>query len=243
VLILSILGVSIFNTLVYIGLQTTTATNGVLLQSVMPLLILIFSYLIFRERVTRRQLGGLAVSLAGVLVIISRGSVGTLIGLTFAPGDAWIFAAVVCYALYSVLFRRRPAVHPLSLLAVTFGIGAFLLGPFYLWEYIRGARMVLNATTVAAVVYIALVPSVLAFYCFNRAITLIGPNRAGQFLHLMPLFGSLLAFLLLGERLYGYHLAGAVLIGGGILLATVRRHSALSAPIMSQGYSLRRNRY
>lgn len=219
-LCLSFLGIALFNTLVYIGLRTTTATNGVLLQSAMPLIILLFSFLIFRERVTPRQFVAVAISLVGVAMIVARGSISTLQELAFSTGDGWIFLAVLGYALYSVLLRRRPQVHALTMLAATFALGALMLAPFYLWETWSGNGIHLTITTVMAVVYVAAFPSVIAYLCFNRAIELIGANRAGQYLHMMPVFGSILAAIFLGERLRGFHLAGGLLIAIGIVMAS-----------------------
>lgn len=219
--ILSFLGIALFNTLVYIGLRTTTATNGVLLQSTMPLIILLFSFLIFREKVTTAQLVAVGVSLAGVTVIVSRGSLQVLRDLAFSAGDGWILLAVLGYALYSVLLRGRPGVHPLTMLAATFALGSLMLAPFYLWGSFSGNGMSLTTTTLAAIIYVAVFPSLVAYLCFNRAVELIGANRVGQYLHLMPVFGSVLAAIFLCERLRGYHFAGGLLIAAGIIMATI----------------------
>jgi drug/metabolite transporter (DMT)-like permease len=222
-LLLSALGVAVFNTLVYLGLRTTTAINGVLMQSTMPLLILLASFVLFRERVPWLQLAAVGISLVGVAVIVARGSLQALRALTVNPGDGWILLAVGCYALYSVLLRRRPPVHALSFLGATFALGALLLLPVYLWEHLAIQPLRPGPVALAAIAYVALFPSLLAYLCFNRAVELIGANRAGQFLHLMPVFGSLLAALFLGERLQGHHLAGAALIATGIGLAHAAR--------------------
>lgn len=226
VAVLGFLGVATFNALVYYGLHTTTVTNAVLLQSTMPVLIVLGSFLIFREPVRAVALIAVAVSLFGVAVIVARGNVETLLGLSMAPGDLWVITAVIGYALYSVLLRRRPAVHPLSFLAGTFAFGALMLLPVYLWEHVAVARVRWDLPTLAAIAYVGVFPSLIAYLCFNRAVELIGANRAGQYLHLMPLFGSALAALILGERLQGFHLLGAVLIGAGILLAQWRPRAA-----------------
>jgi len=222
-MLLSALGVGSFSTLVYIGLRTTTVINGVLLQSTMPLLILLASFLLFRERVPWLQLTAVAVSLAGVGVIVARGSLETLLGLSFSPGDGWIFLAVCCYALYSVLLRRRPPMHPLSFVAATVAGGAAMLLPLYLWEHFAVRALRPDPVTLAVIAYVAVFPSLLSYLCFNRAVELIGANRSGQYLHLMPLFGSLLAALFLGESLQAYHLGGAALIGAGIGLAGITK--------------------
>ncbi|MCC2657890.1 MAG: Drug/metabolite transporter permease superfamily protein [Panacagrimonas sp.] len=220
--LLSFLGVASFNSLVYLGLNTTTATNAVLLQSVMPLMIFLASYAIYREAVQPVQVIALAISLVGVTTIISHGSMAALLSLSLRPGDGWVLLAVVFYALYSVLLRRRPQVHPLSFLAATFALGALMLLPVYLAEHLAVRRIQVDGPTLASIVYVAIFPSVVAYLCFNRAVELAGPNRAGQYLHLMPVFGSALAALFVGERLAWFHWAGAGLIACGILLARKR---------------------
>ncbi|TDU32749.1 drug/metabolite transporter (DMT)-like permease [Panacagrimonas perspica] len=219
VALLSLLGVATFNSMVYFGLNTTTVMNAVLLQSTMPLLIVLGSFLIYREPVRRIQMLALLISLAGVAVIISHGSVQALLALALRPGDGIIFLAVVLYGMYSVLLRERPKVHPLSFCAGTFAIGSLMLLPVYLVEHVGYRQMHFDGPTALALVYVMVFPSLLAYLCFNRAVELIGANRAGQYLHLMPVFGTLLAAIFLGERLQGFHVVGAVLIAAGILLA------------------------
>jgi drug/metabolite transporter (DMT)-like permease len=221
-LALSLLGVGAFNTMLYRGLQSTTAINAVLLQSAMPLIILLAAFLLFGERPGWRQMAGVAVSLAGVAVIAGRGSATVLAHLRLNPGDMWVLAAVVCYALYSALLRRRPPVHPMSLLAASFLIGALMLLPLYLLEHASGARISGSLAGYAAIGFVAAGPGFLAYLCFNRGVELIGPGRAGQAIHLVPLFGALLAVLLLGERFRAFHAAGFGLIAAGILLASLR---------------------
>jgi drug/metabolite transporter (DMT)-like permease len=218
-LLLAATGVAAFNTLVYIGLGSTTALNGLLMQSTMPVVILLWSFALVGERPSVRQLLGIGVSLVGVVVILTRGVPWTLGGVALNRGDLWIFAAVVAYALYSVLLRRRPPLHQLSFLAVTFGFGSALLLPFLAWESATDATLHVDATTLLAIGYVAIFPSVLAYFCWNRGVELVGANRAGQFVHLMPVFGSMLAILLLGEAFRLFHAVGATLIFAGIALA------------------------
>ena len=222
---LAFLGVANFNTFVYIGLQTTTATNALILISTAPVLIVALSFVALGLTVSRRQALGIALSLLGVLVIVTRGELAALLALQFNRGDAWVFAAVLSWALYSVYLKWRPAdMDPLAFLTVTIGIGVLLLTPVYLWDVaVGGARLAINRVTVASVAYVAIFPSVLAYIFWNRAVAELGANRTGQFLHLMPAFGAVLALLLLGERLYGFHWVGIALIALGIYLATVRR--------------------
>lgn len=221
--LLAALGIAAFNTLVYVGLHTTEAINALLIQATMPALIVLLSFLLFRERVTAVQVGGIVVALVGTVTIIARGDPAVLAGLRLSPGDLVILLAVLGYAGYSVLLRRRPALHPMSLLAVLFALGAAMLAPFYVVETAMGAPMRLDPVTLASVAYVAVFPSVLAYLCFNRGVELVGANRAGLFIYLMPLFGSAMAVLFLGEAVRPFHAVGLVLIMAGIVLATRRR--------------------
>jgi drug/metabolite transporter (DMT)-like permease len=219
VTLLAFLGVATFNALVYWGLNTTTVINAVLLQSTMPVLILIGSWALFGERVGLLQVLALLASMVGVGVIVSGGSLDRLLHLRLLPGDAVIVLAVIFYALYSVLLRRRPQVHPLSFLAASFALGALMLLPVFVWEHLTLRQVVLEPAAMAALGYVVIFPSLLAYLCFNRGVELMGANRAGQFLHLMPVYGSALAAVFLGESLHGYHVAGAAMIALGIVMA------------------------
>ncbi|QNP68109.1 DMT family transporter [Streptomyces roseirectus] len=225
VLLLAATGVAAYNTLIYAGLRSTTAISALLMQSIMPVLILVFVFLLFRERPQRLQLLGLALSLAGVWVVVTQGHPFDAGTLALGGGVGWILLAVVSYALYTTLLRRRPTVHPLSLLTSTFALGAVMLAPFAAAEAAAGHPLPLTAGSVAAVGYVALIPSLLCYFCYNRGAELLGAARAGQFLHLMPVFGAVLAFLFLDERIRGFHLAGAGLIGAGLVIAALRRGS------------------
>ncbi|MGQ0698854.1 MAG: DMT family transporter [Panacagrimonas sp.] len=221
--LLALLGVASFQALVYYGLNTTTVINAVLMQSTMPVLIIVGTYLIFREPARWLQVGAVVISLMGVAVIVAKGSLQILIELSFNPGDGWVMLAVACYAIYSVLLRRRPAVHPLSFVAATFGLGALMLLPVYLYEHAFMRALHPSFETLAVIVYVAVFASIVAYFCFNRAVELIGANRAGQYVHLMPVFGSALAAVFLGETLHAYHLLGAALIGTGIGLTRIAK--------------------
>ncbi len=227
-----ILGVTCFNTFVYIGLHSTTAINALLVNSVIPVLIVVLSRVLAHTSVTRPQAAGVALSLAGVITIICRADTGLLLSLQINRGDLWVLLAVVCWSLYTFLLRRRPAgLHPLSFLSAIIIIGLIVLAPFYAWEISRGARVGTDPATCGSILYVALFPSVLAFIFWNQAVGEVGPNKAGLFLHLMPVFGAILSFLFLGESLHRYHLAGIGLIFSGIYLvsaAGTARYSKLS---------------
>ncbi|MES2536125.1 MAG: DMT family transporter [Pseudomonadota bacterium] len=218
-LVLAAFGIAGYNTLLYVGLQTTTAVNALLMQSAMPVLIIASGFLLFRERVSLMQIGALIISIAGVLTIAGKGSLDALLSLTFNAGDLWIFAAVITYAIYSTLLRKRPDIHPMSFLGATFALGALMLLPFYLAELHAGREIKTSIGTMAAMIYTSVFPGFLAYLCFNRGVALIGANRAGQYMHLMPVFGSILAVIFLGESLYLYHFIGIGLIAVGLVVA------------------------
>jgi drug/metabolite transporter (DMT)-like permease len=183
-------------------------------------MIVVFSFLLFREAVSARQMIGIALSLAGAAIIIGHGDPLALLRISLNRGDLWVIAAVASYAIYSALLRKRPVIHPLSFLATTFLAGALMLAPFYAWESWSGRLVSLDTPTLTAIGYVAIFPSILAYLCFNRGVELVGANRAGLFVHLMPVFGSLMAVLFLGERLEPFHGAGILFILAGIAIAT-----------------------
>lgn len=220
ILLLSLTGIAVFNTIQYWSLQYTTAINVSVLQSSTPLLIGLWSLVLWRDPLSRGQLGGIAVSLTGVLLIVSGGDVTRLASLKLNSGDVAMLVAIADYALYSALLRLRPGLSPVSFLAVTITIGALFLLPFTAAEYAFGARITaLGLGGMAALAYVAIFPSILSYACFNRGVQLIGANRAGPFFHLVPLFGSVMAILFLGERPGWHHLVGAILIVGGVFVA------------------------
>ena len=218
-ILLGMLGIGSFNTLLYSGLQTTTALNAMLMQSAQPALILLIGALLMKERTTARQIAGVAVSLAGVLTIISRGDLQALLALRLNGGDAIIGFAVVLWAVYSVLLRRRPPVHPLSLLAGSILIGIVAIAPFYAGELVQGRRIVAARESVLAIGYVAVFPSFLAYLFFNRGVELIGSAATGQYMNVMPLIGAGLAIAFLGEELHLFHVAGLFLVIAGIFVA------------------------
>lgn len=224
---LAVLGVSNFNTFVYVGLQTTTASNAVLLVATTPVFIIALS-LLLGHRLSWVQAIGILVSLTGVAVIVAKGEPQRLLQLRLNPGDLWVLGAALSWALYSVALRWRPrGLHDLSFLGATIGLGLLPLLPPYAWELAQGYRFDPNPVTGAALGYVAVFPSVLAYVFWNRAVHEVGSALSGQFIHLMPVFGTLLSVLLLDERLYGFHLLGIVLVAAGIALATGRRSGSL----------------
>jgi drug/metabolite transporter (DMT)-like permease len=221
-LILSATGIAGFNTLAYIGLSGTTALNVLLLQSCLPLIVAIWAFGLFKERPSAWQLVAVAISLAGVAFVAVHGSLNALLELRFCHADLWILASAVIYGAYVVLLRRRPDVHPLSFMQVAMGLGALMVAPIYLWELSQGERMTSDWRNFAGIAFMAVFPSFISYLFFNRGVQLIGATRAGQSTHLIPIFGSFMAVLLLGEAIHMYHLAGLALIGTGIMLAHLK---------------------
>jgi drug/metabolite transporter (DMT)-like permease len=220
--LLAVTGFSTYNTMAYYGLHFTTAINGLLLQSVSPLFVALWSFVLFRDRLSARQAAGICLSLAGVVVIVCHGSLQTLLAFAFNQGDLWFVIALLIYAFYVATLRMRPAIHPLSFLAVGMAGGAAFLLPGMALEIAYGPPIVLDYVSAFSLVYLCVFPSLLGYLALNRGIELIGANRAAPFIHLVPVFGSVLAIALLGERLQYFHAVGYLLVLAGITLATRR---------------------
>ena len=215
-------GVAGFNTFIYLAMHTTTAINAVLVNSCIPVLIALCSWGLYRERMRASQWAGVFLSLAGVMLIMARGKPGALLSVNFHQGDLLVLAAALCWALYSANFKRYPAeLHPFSFQAAIVVCGLLFLAPCYWYELLQQKSFELTGATVATLLYVAFFASILAFIFWNRAVRTIGANKAGPFIHLMPVFSTILAVIFLDEQLYPYHLFGSLFIFSGIALATV----------------------
>jgi drug/metabolite transporter (DMT)-like permease len=223
---LSATGFAFNNAISYWALQYTEALNALLIQSSGPLFVALWSLLLFGMRLTLAQFAGITISLAGVLTILLRGDLAALVNIQFNRGDVMFAGAVLSFGLYSALITRRPKIHQLSLISFTIGCGALLLLPFSIWEFSNGVRLKPDVLTLATVIYVMIFPSILAYLFFNRGIALIGPNRASPFLHLVPVFGSAMAILLLGEQPRLFHLTGYVLVLAGVVIASRQASAA-----------------
>jgi drug/metabolite transporter (DMT)-like permease len=224
--LLSATGFAINNAVSYWAMQYTEALNALLIQSAGPLFVALWSLILFGVRLTPGQLAGIMISLSGVFTILLRGDIGALAGIKFNRGDLMFASSLVSFGLYSSLLQRRPRIHPLSLIAFTTGCGALLLLPFSISEFVSGATLKADALTFATLAYVMIFPSALAYLFFNRGIALIGPNRAAPFLHLVPVFGSVMAILLLGETLRLFHLIGYALVLAGVIVAARQSSTA-----------------
>jgi drug/metabolite transporter (DMT)-like permease len=218
--LLSITGIGCFNTLQYWALEHTQALNTLLLQSAGPLIVAIWSLVLLGVRLTVAQAIGVLLSLTGVLVILLHGDLTTLSSIEFNKGDLIFMVALVIFGLYSVLTLKRPAIHGLSFVAFTFGCGAACLIPLWIWELLSRPVMTLDAKNLAALFYVAVFPSTLAYLCFNRGVQLIGANRAAPFFHVVPVFGSVMAIVFLGERPQLFHVIGFALVLAGVYAAS-----------------------
>ncbi|MBN2965286.1 DMT family transporter [Sulfurospirillum sp. T05] len=218
-LLLSFLGVTSFNTVLYVGLQDTTATNALLINSATPITIVLLSVLILKSKVRPLQVAGILFSMVGVVHLALHGEWERLATLSFGKGDIWVIVASSMWALYSVLLRFRPAGFS-GYFATSVLLGSLMLYGVF-WQMGYGLLDVfsfsLNAKLVIA--YTVVFPSFLSYHFWHYGIANIGPEKSGQFVHLMPVFGSILAFFFLGERFYMYHLGGVALIGVGIYLS------------------------
>jgi drug/metabolite transporter (DMT)-like permease len=223
---LSATGFALNNALSYWGLQFTQALNALLIQSSGPLFVALWSLLLFGVRLTWAQLAGIALSLLGVLTIILRGDIAALAAIRLNLGDLMMTGALVAFGLYSALMLRRPVVHQLSLISFTMACGALLLVPPSIWEYANGITLKFDTITMVTLVYVVIFPSGLAYLFFNRGIETIGPNRAAPFFHLVPVFGSVMAILLLGEEPRLFHLAGYIMVFAGVVIASRKASAA-----------------
>jgi drug/metabolite transporter (DMT)-like permease len=225
-ILISVTGIGAFNTLQYWALEYTQALNTLLLQSAGPLVVAVWSLILLGVRLTPAQAAGVAVSLTGVLVILLHGDLTTLSSIEFNKGDIIFTVAMVVFGLYSVLTLKRPKIHGLSFAAFTFGCGAACLIPLLIWELSTRPVMQINTANLLSLFYVAVFPSTLAYLCFNRGVQLIGANRAAPFFHVVPVFGSVMAMVFLGERPQLFHVVGFALVLSGVFVASRKQANA-----------------
>lgn len=220
--LMAVLSVASFNTLVYIGLTMTSATNATLLQSAVPIVILIITGTLLKEPVAMRQWLGVFISVLGVTTLITQGDLTQLLHLQINEGDIWILGAVLSWAIYSITLRWRPAnLDGFTFFGVTVAVGVVVLLPFAAYDIAYSHSVVWSTDLYLTLIYMALCPSILAYLFWNRGVEELGAPKAGLFIHLMPIFGLLLSVLFLGEQVYSYHFIGMILIFSGIYLAVI----------------------
>lgn len=218
---LGAIGFAVFNNLMYSALKTTTAINVTIIQSALPLFVFVLNYALFRINSNRFHIIGFLLTAVGVAVIAFQGSIAMLFSLRIVVGDFLMLAAVTAYALYSVLLKNKPNVHWLSMMFVLAISAAFTSLPFVAYEVTTGTIDLPDLTAWAVIIYAALFSSIIAQSLWIKSVELIGSNTTGIFINLVPLFGSGMAIVLLGERFQSFHGMGIALILVGALLATI----------------------
>jgi drug/metabolite transporter (DMT)-like permease len=224
-LLLGALGMGVCGAFVYIGAATTTATNIGLIYAASPVIIILIGRFAFGEAMSRLQGAGVALALTGVLVIVLKGDILGLTRLAFVPGDLWIMASSCAWAAYSVLLRHRPTALPLMpRLAAIAACGALVMLPFVVWESLSGRVLHADLPTLGAILFLAVVPGFGAYQSHAYITRVLGASLTGLLNYLTPLYNMALSFLLLGETLHPYHIAGTVLVLAGLGLTTrIRR--------------------
>jgi drug/metabolite transporter (DMT)-like permease len=219
-IVLSVTGIGAFNTLQYWALEHTQALNTLLLQSAAPLVVAVWSLALLGVRLTLAQAAGVLLSMAGVLIILMHGDLTKLSNIEFNLGDLIFIVALVIFGLYSVLSLKRPDIHALSFVAFTFGAGAACLIPLFIWELSARPLMQIDTANLLTLAYVALFPSTIAYLCFNRGVQLIGANRAAPFFHVVPVFGTVMSIVFLGEHPQAFHFIGFALVLTGVFVAS-----------------------
>ena len=221
--VISILGVTIFNSFTYISLQTTLVINSTLMASVAPVMMIGFSWLIFRTKTTTLQFTGIILSLLGAFAIILKGNLNNLYNLYFTAGDLWMLGAVVSWCLYSVLLKKIDSkTSQLANLAVMIIIGVIFIIPFYIMESFNSTYLPSTGLDLAIIGYVAVFASIVAFFSWNKGVSIIGPNRASLFLHLIPVFSAIWAVSFLNEKFAFFHVIGVLFILSGIILSNIK---------------------
>ena len=226
-LVLVIMGftsISVFNSVVYYSLNYTQVLNGVLMISTIPVFIIFFSGLFKTESIKIYQIIGVVISLMGVISIITKLDLSLLLSLKLNKGDLWMLVAMISWTTYSLLLgKKKVKLEPFIFLQTIIIIGLLFLLPMYIAEVLVGKKITLNFPVIMTIGYVVFFAGIGAYTFWNAAIKLIGPSRSGVFLHLMPIFSSLMAVFLLGEQFSFHHIVGTLLIISGILLSSKKQ--------------------
>ena len=219
--IMAFTSISVFNSVVYYALNYTQVLNGVLMISTIPVLIIFISSIFKTEKTNIFQVLGVVVSLCGVVIIITKMEFQRLIHLQLNKGDLWMLVAMFSWATYSIMMKEKKInLKPFVLLQTLITIGVIFLAPMYFFEIMNGQYLTMNIPVILTIGYVVLFAGIGAYIFWNGAVLLIGPNRAGIFLHLMPVFSALMAIFLLAEKFSHYHFYGALFIVFGIFLSS-----------------------
>ncbi len=225
ILILGITSITVFNSIVYYSLNFTQVISGVLMISTIPVMIIFFCWIFKIEKTNFYQILGVLFSLMGVVVIVTNADVNKLLNLNFNKGDLWMVVAMLSWAMYSALLRKKKfKLSQISLLQTIISAGLILLLPAYLIEMTLGYRVNIHLPFILTLTYVVLFPGLASFFFWIKGISIIGSNRSGIFLHLMPIFSTIMAMLIFKEKFMIFHLIGAILIITGIILSSKRRY-------------------
>lgn len=228
-LLLCTTGGAIFAALQYTALNHTIALNASIVNSVGPIVIALVGAMIYRDSLNRWQMAGVVISLIGVLVIVSRAKWSVIANMSFNIGDVYLVLNMAVWGIYSACLRDRPAIHPLSFTFFVALAAGVMLIPAYIYEYMIGSSYVLSFASVAVTLYVAIFPGLLGYMCWNIGIEKVGASRGGIFLHMVPVFGIILAIVLLGEQLRLFHATGFALIIFGVWM-TSRKYDNPAGP-------------
>ncbi len=221
---LGFLAVTVFNSLTYISLQTTLIINSTLMASIAPVLMIGFSWLIFKTKTTTLQFAGIFLSLLGAFSIILKGNINNLFNLYFTSGDVWMFTAVVSWCLYSVLLKKIDnSISQLASLQVMVILGLLFIFPLYIIENYNTSFLPTQKIDFVIIIYVAIFASIIAFFSWNKGVSIIGPNRSSLFLHLIPVFSSIWAVSFLNEKFSFFHFIGIIFILSGIILSNIKK--------------------
>jgi len=226
-ILLGITSVTIFNSIVYYSLNFTQVISGVLMISTIPVMIMFISSILKIEKTNIFQILGVIFSFVGVMLIITKANFDLLVNLDFNKGDLTMVIAMLSWATYSALLKKRKhELSQLSLLEVIITFGLIFLIPIYITEYSLGFKINLNKPFILVLIYVVLFPGLASFICWIKGISLIGPNRSGVFLHLMPILSALMAMIIFKEKFMLYHFLGAIFILSGIILSNRKSTNA-----------------
>ena len=224
-LLAAVTGVSMFNTFVYIAGHYSTAINMALLGTcTSPVMSVIFARIFLKERITWLRIAGMCICIIGVLLLLSNGSMETLLNFSFTKGDWWILAAAFTFAIYNTLVKKKPvAMNSVNFLFVIFGMGTVILVPFYLYELKNTGGFVFNVPNLSSILYLGLGASVISFLIWNKAIRNLGTGRTALFGNLIPVFSSIEAVILLNEKITSIHLISFILVVAGLVIANMKK--------------------
>ena len=226
ILLMSITSISIFNSVVYYSLNFTQVLNGALMISIIPVLIVFISFIFKTEKINFSQIFGLLLSITGVLTIITRLDFAKLINLDLNKGDLWLLVAMLSWAIYStMLITHKTGLKYLSFMTAIVSIGLIFLFPQFLFELSNHQVIKFNIPFILITSYVVFFAGLGSYILWNKAVVIVGPNKAGIFLHLMPVFSSFMAIFLLNEKLMNFHIIGAIIIIVGIYLSSKKSPS------------------